>query len=55
MMSKKTEESDFKPFGKAIKEARLSKGLSRNEVANSTGFVPRYIANIENAGQRTSI
>lgn len=54
-MSRKIEEINFKPFGKAIKDARIAKGMSRNELANITGFAPRYIANIENAGQRTSI
>ncbi len=43
-MSRKLEEINFKPFGKAIKDARIAKGMSRNELAN-----------IENVGQRTSI
>lgn len=46
---------DFKAFGKAIKEARRAKGISRNQLADRLNIAPRYIASIENSGQHPSL
>ncbi|WMJ77901.1 MULTISPECIES: helix-turn-helix domain-containing protein [unclassified Sedimentibacter] len=46
---------DFKAFGQAIKEARKTKGISRNELADQMHIAPRYIASIENSGQHPSL
>ncbi len=54
-MSKSEKELDFKPFGVALKKARTDLKLSRNQVSDLTGLAPRYLANIENAGQRPSV
>lgn len=54
-MSKSEKELDFKPFGVALKKARTDLKLSRNQVSDLTGLAPRYLANIENAGQRPSL
>jgi transcriptional regulator with XRE-family HTH domain len=45
---------DFKPLGLAIKEARLSKGLTRERVGSMIQIAPRYLTNIENKGQQPS-
>ena len=54
-MKKKVEKYDFKALGQAIKEARNSKGLSRNQLADKMNIAPRYIASIENSGQHPSL
>ena len=54
-MRQKIDKYDFKAFGQAIKAARKSKGLSRNELADQMGIAPRYIASIENNGQHPSL
>jgi transcriptional regulator with XRE-family HTH domain len=46
---------DFKAFGQAIKEARKTKGISRNQLADRLNIAPRYIASIENSGQHPSL
>ena len=46
---------DFKAFGQAIKAARKSKGISRNQLADTLNIAPRYIASIENSGQHPSL
>ena len=46
---------DFKAFGRAIKEARKAKGISRNQLADKLNIAPRYIASIENSGQHPSL
>jgi len=46
---------DFRPFGRAIKEARLQRRMTRNEVAEIIDIDPRYLTNIENKGQHTSL
>ncbi|MDT2738278.1 helix-turn-helix domain-containing protein [Enterococcus pseudoavium] len=38
----------------AIKEARLSKGLTREQVGSMIQIAPRYLTNIENKGQQPS-
>lgn len=51
MDRKKHRTFDFKPLGLAIKEARLSKGLTREQVGSMIQIAPRYLTNIENKGQ----
>lgn len=51
----KKEEFNFKPFATAIGCARLSAGLTVEELAEKTGVTARYISAIENDGKRTSI
>ena len=54
-MKRKVEKYDFKALGQAIKEARNSKGMSRNQLADMMNIAPRYIASIENSGQHPSL
>lgn len=54
MDRKKHRTFDFKPLGLAIKEARLSKGLTREQVGSMIQIAPRYLMNIENKGQQPS-
>ena len=46
---------DFTAFGKAIKEARTTRGESRKKVSDDMNLSPRYLANIENKGQLPSL
>ncbi|MFS1245102.1 helix-turn-helix domain-containing protein [Enterococcus lactis] len=46
---------DFRPVGLAIKEARLNKGLTREQVGSIIQIAPRYLTNIENKGQQPSL
>lgn len=54
MDSKNNNKFDFIPLELAIKEARLSKGLTREQVGNMIKIAPRYLTNIENKGQQPS-
>ena len=54
-MKRKVEKYDFKALGQAIKEARNTKGISRNQSADMMNIAPRYIASIENSGQHPSL
>lgn len=54
MDSRNNNKFDFKPLGLAIKEARLSKGLTREQVGSLIKIAPRYLTNIENKGQQPS-
>lgn len=45
---------DFKAFGKAVKNARESKGWTRERLAQEVELAPRYIMSIENKGQHPS-
>lgn len=54
-MKREVKKYDFKAFGQAIKEARKTKGISRNELADQMHIAPRYIASIENSGQHPSL
>ena len=45
---------DFKAFGKAIKEARISRGWTRERLAQEVALAPRYLMSIENKGQHPS-
>lgn len=46
---------DFTPIGQAIKKARKSRGMTREELAGIIGYAPRHIQSIENEGQYPSI
>lgn len=54
-MKRKVEKYNFKDLGKAIKEARNVKGMSRNQLADKMNIAPRYIASIGNSGQHPSL
>src|SRR5699024_12511312 len=54
-MKRKVEKYDFKALGQAIKDARNSKEMSRNQLADKMNIAPRYIASIENSGQHPSL
>jgi len=45
---------DFKAIGQAVKNARESKGWTREYVAEMMDLAPRYIMSIENKGQHPS-
>ena len=47
----KEDKYDFRAFGLAIKEARLKRGLTREQVGALIEIDPRYLTNIENKGQ----
>ncbi len=55
MAKRPVKKYNFKAFGHAIKEARVAKGLSRNQLADRMHIAPRYIASIENSGQHPSL
>lgn len=46
---------DFRPLGKAIKNAREAKGLTREELAEQLNYDARHIQAIENEGQHPSL
>ena len=46
---------DFKPYGAAIKAGRTKQKESRNKAADALFISPRYLANIENKGQREPV
>lgn len=50
-MRKKEDKYDFRAFGLAIKEARLKRGLTREQVGALIEIDPRYLTNIEDKGQ----
>ena len=54
-MRKKEDKYDFRAFGLAIKEARLKRGLTCEQVGALSEIDPRYLTNIENKGQHPSI
>ncbi len=54
-MKRPTPVYDFRAFGQAIKAARKSRNESRNTVGRELFISPRYLANIENKGQRPSL
>jgi transcriptional regulator with XRE-family HTH domain len=55
MAKRPIEKYDFKAFGAAIKEARMSRKESRKKVSDEMYISPRYLANIENKGQHPSL
>ena len=52
-MRKKEDKYDFRAFGLAIKEARLKRGLTREQVGALIEIDPRYLTNIENKGHES--
>ena len=54
-MRKKEDKYDFRAFGLAIKEARKKQGLTREQVGAMIEIDPRYLTNIENKGQHSSL
>ena len=42
---------DFRPIGKAIKDARCERGWTREQTAEIIGISEGYLASIENKGQ----
>ena len=53
-MSKDQAKYDFKAMGQAIKESRLKKGWTREQLAQEVDLAPRYIMSLENNGQHPS-
>lgn len=54
-MRKKEDKYDFRALGFAIKEARKKRGLTREQVGAMIEIDPRYLTNIENKGQHSSL
>lgn len=54
-MKKAKKTFDFAPIGKAIKNARRSKGMTREQLCNIIDIDPRYLAHIENDGRCPSL
>ena len=54
-MRNKDERYDFRALGGAIKEARIKRGMTRDQAAGIIGIDPRYLTNIENKGQHPSL
>jgi len=54
MIMHRGDKYDFSAFGQAIKEARESKGWTRERLAQEVDLAPRYIMSIENKGQHPS-
>ena len=46
---------DFTPIGQAIKKARTSQGMTRDELARIVDYDPRHLQAIENEGQYPSL
>ena len=46
---------DFTPIGQAIKKARTSQGMTREELARIVDYDPRHLQAIENEGQYPSL
>ena len=48
-------EFDFLPLGQAIKKARESRGITREQLAEMLDYAPRHIQSVENEGQHPSL
>ena len=46
---------DFTPIGQAIKKARTSQGITREQLARIVDYDPRHLQAIENEGQYPSL
>ena len=46
---------DFTPIGQAIKKARTSQGMTREQLARIVDYEPRHLQAIENEGQYPSL
>ncbi|MCM1181424.1 MAG: helix-turn-helix transcriptional regulator [Clostridium sp.] len=53
-MSEVPETFDFFPIGQAIKKARESRELTREQLAELLNITPRHLQSIENEGQHPS-
>ncbi|MDL2205426.1 helix-turn-helix transcriptional regulator [Ruminococcaceae bacterium OttesenSCG-928-A11] len=53
-MSNEKPKYDFSAMGQAIKDARLKRGWTREQLAQEVNLAPRYIMSIENKGQHPS-
>lgn len=53
-MHNKKSKYNFTVFGQAIKEARESRGWTRERLAQEVDLAPRYIMSLENKGQHPS-
>lgn len=53
-MSKVQTKYDFKAMGQAIKQARISRSWTREQLAQEVDLAPRYIMSLENNGQHPS-
>ena len=54
-MSNERQHYDFKALGQAIKEARTTAGMTREQLGSKLNLAPRYIVSIENEGQHPSL
>ena len=54
-LSKKEKNYDFRAIGQAIKEARIKSKMTREQLAEKVELASRYLADIENIGQHTSL
>lgn len=54
MTMSENQKFDFRAMGQAIKNARMDKGWTREELAQIVDISPRYIMAIENHGQHPS-
>ena len=50
-----SETFDFRPIGQAIKKARETEKITREQLAEVLDIAPRHIQAIENEGQRPSL
>ena len=46
---------DFTPIGQAIKKARTSQGMTREQLARIVDYDPRHLQAVENEGQKPSL
>lgn len=46
---------NFMPLGQAIKQARESRGITREQLAEMLDYAPRHLQSIENEGQHPSL
>ena len=46
---------DFTPIGQAIKKARTSQGMTREQLSRIVDYDPRHLQAIENEGQKPSL
>ena len=46
---------DFTTIGQAIKKARTSRGMTRDELSRIVDYDPRHLQPVENEGQKPSL
>ena len=54
-MSKDRQRYDFKALGQAIKAARTTAGMTREQLGEKLHLAPRHIVSIENEGQHPGL